>query len=130
MALSKEQLSRIDAVLEDRYRELLLEIADESRQRNDPQNVELQQYGDEGDKSTSITNADLAQAEMNRHLGEAQEIEATRQRIAEGTYLGACDDCGIDIPFRRLLVMPTARRCAECQEYHDRTHRVAEMPSL
>lgn len=129
MALSKEQLDRLDAVLEERRRELLLEIAEEDRQRRDLQETELQRNGDEGDKSIGITGADLVLSEMKRHLEEAREIDAAKQRMAGGRY-GVCEDCGMAIAFERLMVMPVARRCARCQEYHDRTHRSMETPSM
>jgi len=40
-------------------------------------------------------------------------------RLREGTY-GICQECGCQIPERRLEVMPTATLCVPCQERRER----------
>lgn len=54
----------------------------------------------------------LAEIEIDRR--RLREIERALQRVAEGSY-GICVDCGEEIPYQRLLVRPTALRCASCQ---------------
>ncbi len=46
------------------------------------------------------------------------EVLAALERIDDGTY-GDCLDCGNQIPFARLEVMPAARYCVSCQQRHE-----------
>src|SRR4051812_29217288 len=51
------------------------------------------------------------------HLLETQRrelmmVDAALRRMDQGTF-GACVDCGQEIPFERLEVLPFALRCAE-----------------
>lgn len=56
---------------------------------------------------------------LNRLEGPEQhqldEIDAAQARLEAGAF-GACEDCHNTIPLKRLRAMPTARRCALCQE--------------
>ena len=51
---------------------------------------------------------------------ELDAIEAALRKIAEGSY-GVCDECGCQIPPRRLAVQPTAFLCVDCQQEFDAT---------
>lgn len=46
---------------------------------------------------------------------ELTEIDAALQRIADETY-GECENCGDDIPPKRLEIHPLARHCVDCLE--------------
>jgi RNA polymerase-binding protein DksA len=46
-------------------------------------------------------------------------VDEALRRIDAGEY-GQCQNCGADIPFSRLLVVPTARTCVACQEEAER----------
>jgi DnaK suppressor protein len=46
---------------------------------------------------------------------EAEEINAALERLAAGVY-GICEACGQPIDVERLEALPSARRCAACQE--------------
>lgn len=41
-------------------------------------------------------------------------IEKALAKMATGNF-GICEDCGEEIPSRRLMVLPEARLCANCQ---------------
>jgi DnaK suppressor protein len=43
------------------------------------------------------------------------KIDEALHRLAEGTY-GRCLDCGKEIPGARLVALPFAARCRDCQE--------------
>ena len=48
------------------------------------------------------------------------EIDEALQRIYKQPELyGQCDNCGADIPFARLDVVPWARHCLDCQRLHE-----------
>lgn len=46
---------------------------------------------------------------------ESAESQAAAGRIAAGTY-GTCESCACSIPVARMIALPTARLCLECQE--------------
>ena len=54
---------------------------------------------------------------------ELEEIRAAKMRWELGTY-GICmeDDCGIDIPEERLILIPHGKRCAKCQQKKEKSH--------
>jgi DnaK suppressor protein len=54
-----------------------------------------------------------------RERRELDEIDAAQARLEAGVF-GACEDCHKTIPLKRLRAMPTARRCAICQERIER----------
>lgn len=58
----------------------------------------------------------------------AQQITATLERIAAGTY-GRCLKCDEPIPSTRLNAIPTATLCVSCQAATERSiHRAARTP--
>lgn len=46
---------------------------------------------------------------------ELQGIWAARARLARGSF-GTCERCGTSIAVSRLMVSPTARYCAGCEQ--------------
>jgi DnaK suppressor protein len=55
----------------------------------------------------------------SRNRDDAKELSAIDRALAklrdEPDEFGVCEDCGEDIPERRLEVMPWAGLCTECQ---------------
>jgi DnaK suppressor protein len=47
-------------------------------------------------------------------LNELRQVEHALTRVAEGQY-GICEDCGREIPPRRLHIIPAATLCVACQ---------------
>ncbi len=60
---------------------------------------------------------DLAIGAMMRERQMLDEIEEALGRLREGQY-GICEDCGDEIPERRLKALPWARLCVPCAERH------------
>jgi RNA polymerase-binding transcription factor len=75
--------------------------------------------GDLADKAFERTRAEVEHDLIELSLKELAEIAALRERLANGTY-GKCIECDEPIPEARLEVNPTARRCATCQERHEK----------
>src|SRR4051812_42881494 len=50
---------------------------------------------------------------------ELKAIERALAKMATGSF-GVCEDCSEEIPFKRLMVLPEARLCANCQAYEER----------
>lgn len=70
--------------------------------------------GDEGDHA-------LADSDQSRHRAMVEhlkqmlaQIQAARERMAEGMY-GICSDCARPIPAERLEALPYATLCVHCQ---------------
>ena len=58
---------------------------------------------------------DLAIGTMMRERQMLDEIEEALGRLSEGQY-GICEDCGDEIPERRLKALPWTRLCLKCAE--------------
>jgi len=52
---------------------------------------------------------------------EERRIEEARRALAENRY-GKCVNCGTEIPAARLLAMPEAVRCLDCQRHFEGLH--------
>lgn len=50
---------------------------------------------------------------------ELLAIERALAKMATGSF-GICEECGEEIPFKRLMVLPEARLCANCQTYEEK----------
>lgn len=131
MALTKTQCSKLERELDKQYKSLLEEVREELQNSENQQYVELvdRAPADSGDQATGDELADLNLAIIDRQVRELRDIEATRARIADGSF-GICTDCGSDIGFERLLAYPTAKRCFNCQQQHEKTYAHEGNPTL
>jgi DnaK suppressor protein len=59
--------------------------------------------------------ASLQEAERRELIA----IEKALAKMATGSF-GVCEDCGEEIPSKRLMVVPEARLCANCQTIEER----------
>ena len=62
---------------------------------------------------------EVRRADLERDRAELADVQMALARIDAGTY-GVCCDCGEAIGRRRLKAYPTAKRCHDCQEAHER----------
>ena len=110
--LSTALLEREQALREDLRRELDLQddFAHLASEVPDP-----------GDQSFANLSIDLGNAAVSRDLYELRAIDLARKKLASGSY-GDCIQCGYAIPYQRLQAMPSADRCAPCQDHFERTH--------
>ena len=74
--------------------------------------TDVHSHADEAE-ARRVDDIRFAEMEIDRH--RLHDIERAQQRLAQGRY-GICADCGEDIAADRLLALPTALRCAACQE--------------
>lgn len=61
-----------------------------------------------------ITFQQPIKANCDRVKREIEEIDEAIKRWQQGTF-GICLDCGKSIPEERLILIPHAKRCRECQ---------------
>jgi DnaK suppressor protein len=55
----------------------------------------------------------MAQALEARRQGRLRRIEAALQRLDAGDF-GFCEECGDEIPVKRLDIDPATERCVDC----------------
>jgi DnaK suppressor protein len=56
-------------------------------------------------------------------------IERALAKMATGNF-GVCEDCGEEIPSKRLMVLPEARLCANCQTFEERQNARTRSPGI
>jgi len=106
--LSKTQLNELRDKLEEQ-RDLLVTAV-----RTAPKQGSTD-HGDPADISASVIQADILWGLEQHEHDQVMEIDSALSRMHDGTY-GKCEECGKDIPFARLQVMPTARHDVLCKE--------------
>jgi len=107
----KLDLKAIRRVLEEERQELLdmsTAAADERR----PVELDQQSVGRLSRMDAMQVQA-MAQAVETRRRGRLQRIEAALKRLETDDF-GYCDECGEDIPAKRLEIDPTTTRCVDC----------------
>ncbi|HEY2931985.1 MAG TPA: TraR/DksA family transcriptional regulator [Acidobacteriota bacterium] len=70
---------------------------------------------DSGDMALSSYTKEFLYKLSDVERAQFVAIEAALRRIDDGTY-GKCEDCGEEIPAKRLEAVPWAPRCTACQE--------------
>ena len=70
---------------------------------------------DDGDWAQVDISEDLSLQRLSAHRKLLYDIDEAVRKIGEGTY-GICEECGEEITEKRLLVLPTATLCIDCQE--------------
>lgn len=129
-ALTKYQIGKLTAVLDQRYRLLREEVQMELERSGESNYIDLAGgVHDTGDESMADLLSDLSTQAVHRQIEELRDIEETYRRIRESEY-GDCVDCGGEIGFERLMAYPTARRCIGCQTKNEKMYAGAGTPSL
>ncbi|MHA6253047.1 TraR/DksA C4-type zinc finger protein [Oceanobacillus sp. CAU 1775] len=117
--LSKTEITSLEKQLKQRETELMNQLKDHFGQKYEfskEVSGELSNYDNHpGDLGTELfeRSKDLA---LNEHAEkELEDINEALHAIEEGSY-GICSECGKDIPYERLEVVPTTDRCVEHTE--------------
>jgi DnaK suppressor protein len=80
---------------------------------------------DQKDEAARWQEAEVADAQTARDLGELLRAEHALQRMEDGVY-GDCLGCGEPIGLQRLEVQPEAEYCAACQREREHAARAAK----
>ena len=73
---------------------------------------------DPADQACTASSQDWNMIRFNRNVKLLKDIAVALKAIDNDSY-GVCELCGDDISGRRLLAIPSARYCIECQEMID-----------
>jgi DnaK suppressor protein len=128
--LTDTQLESLKNKLLERQRVLTEEIREKRKSAAVEGNEDaIGVVGDAGDESVMREITDLELQEAGRDMEELRDIDAGLHRIEDRSY-GDCEDCGVEIDFRRLDAQPTATRCIACQAQHEKTYAHRGTPTL
>jgi len=130
MPMTQQQTKELGKMINERRNVLLEEMREDAeRTREQPYAEHAGSAPDSGDESVATLIADLEQADLTRDLDEFRGLEAARERLKGGGY-GVCADCASDIGYERLKAFPSALRCIQCQERHEKTYGGEPKPRL
>jgi DnaK suppressor protein len=108
LALKKALISKKETILKEVKEEISKYVSGDNKQLVDTAN-------DEGDWAQVDISEDLSLQRLSAHRKLMYNIDEAIRKIEEGTY-GICEDCGEEISEKRLLVLPAATLCVDCQE--------------
>jgi len=74
---------------------------------------------DEVDVTNDLATAETYYAVSENLEKKLHEIENAMRRLASGAY-GLCRECEEQIPMKRLIAMPSAEFCIQCQAENER----------
>lgn len=83
------------------------------------ENEEEHDIGDEVDSSVEEQGRELTFLLHDRERKKLEQIDDALDRIESSDY-GYCEECGEPIAKKRLLVVPFARYCVQCQQEVER----------
>lgn len=128
--LNEAQTQELGERLRLRHAELVRDIR-EAMLRSEEQNyIALAgRVHDSAEASVADLLTDVHLSGIERDIHELRDVENALRRIELGTY-GVCEECGRPIGYERLMAYPTARRCLEDQQRHERLFAGGENPSL
>jgi len=106
--LKKALISKKENILKEVKEEISKYVSGDNKQLVDTAN-------DEGDWAQIDISEDLSLQRLSAHRKLMYNLDEAIRKIDEGTY-GICEDCGEEISEKRLLVLPAATLCVDCQE--------------
>jgi DnaK suppressor protein len=80
------------------------------------------------DAAQSVEHQELESLGISRLIERARRLRLALERVEDGHY-GVCAECASPIPPRRLLAVPDAATCVECQERLERDGAAAAAAS-
>ena len=119
--LTIEQREALQTQLRTRAAALRAEIAAALRRSGGEAAIGLANHLEEiDDEAVADLESGIEIAEIERDVRELREVERALKRLHEPEY-GVCPDCGVDIPYSRLVANPCATRCIDCQRQIERS---------
>ncbi|TAJ10344.1 MAG: TraR/DksA family transcriptional regulator [Nitrospirae bacterium] len=89
----------------------------------DDQQRRLESAMDVGDQALMDLERELGISLMEMRNRRRQLIDEALARLDEGTY-GLCAECGVDISEKRLVAVPFAKLCVECQSQQELMEKI------
>jgi DnaK suppressor protein len=106
------ELGGVQEILERKEAELDREL----RKRD---GIAIEKSADQMDEIQYATERELAMRNVDRESHLLRQVKAALARVHDGSF-GACAECESAISPRRLVALPWALLCIQCQEAADR----------
>ncbi len=120
--LTEERIQKLRQIL-NHERTIALERVREIRQEQE-QDV-APPPSDELDVARSLAEVETHASLIEQAEFRLKAIDRALSRLEQGRY-GVCEDCGEEIPFERLRLVPFAVCCVGCQQARNRRRRAGE----
>ncbi|MDY0297476.1 MAG: TraR/DksA family transcriptional regulator [Acidobacteriota bacterium] len=101
-----------------RFERRLLGLRDELNRLIRAENGEVESGRDsmdEVDQATELIEREFGSLIATNARASLEKVNAALERLASGEY-GKCQECGVDIPVKRLEALPFALYCVNCQQ--------------
>ena len=116
---SQDRLLELRKSLLKKKEDILKEVKEEISKYVSGENKQLVDTAlDDGDWAVVDISEDISLLRLSAHRKLMHNIDEAIRKIGEGTY-GICEECGEEIREKRLLVLPTATLCIDCQEHKE-----------
>jgi DnaK suppressor protein len=112
METAPTEISVFQGMLERKQAELTRAL----RKRDD---IVIDKSADQMDEIQYASERDLAIRNVDRHSTLLRQVKAALERISQGSF-GTCIECESEISPKRLIAVPWASRCIQCQDAVDR----------
>jgi DnaK suppressor protein len=128
--LTKQQIEELTLRLTERTRFLAARVREELAASDAQHYRDLAgSVTDTADEALASALVDVDTEIINRHVVELRDIESARLCMKNATY-GVCIDCSDAVPYERLAVYPTAKRCVRCQQQREHLYASPGRPTL
>ena len=87
--------------------------------------IAIEKSADQMDEIQYASERDLAIRNADRDSAMLRHVKAALKRIHDGSF-GTCTDCESPISPKRLMAVPWAPRCIQCQENDDNGREATE----
>ena len=114
--MDKRKLGRLQKALSEEYENLVRTL---NRNREAEEEILVEKTEDEGDLALISHNKELLYNLHETDFRRLKAIEDALKRIQREEY-GVCTGCGEDINEKRLIAVPWATMCIDCQEEAER----------
>ena len=109
--MNESERTRFRARIKDRLDELLEDL-DRGQSGTDTVALDQQAIG-RLSRQDALLNQAMSNAQQDRRTIELSRLKDALQRIEDDEF-GYCDDCGEDIPVKRLELDLAATKCVSC----------------
>ena len=84
--------------------------------------IEIEKSADQMDEIQYASERDLAICNVDRETKLLRQVNAALRRVQDGSF-GVCVECESQIGSKRLIALPWALRCIECESAADEEAR-------
>ncbi len=121
---SNKRQEALRAILLKKKQEVTRDLEDQmGHQLNTDLQQRIDHVLDSGDQATLDIAEDLDLSLLEMRNKNLKAINNALQRLNVGTY-GICEECGSEIPEKRLMVMPFTSLCVVCQDKQETLEKI------